>query len=193
MNVLEKELEDLVYDCLKNNKASLLSDRGLWPVKRYSIFERQLDLGAYGRLDMVGFGYNPFNHETGEDKTLRVGIFEFKKGEINYSTFIQAIRYCKGIEQYVNSRYDYLNIEFKIYLIGTSICHSDFCYLPDFLNNLSIYTTHIDLEKGIVFKSEEQYSLPEASLPKPNLKLESVIKRHILHEIKEKVHSELPF
>lgn len=165
MNILEKELEDIIYDTIKQKDGlKKLYNRGLWGIGRYDIFARQSNLGDYGRLDMVGFKF--YKETDGESycKTLKIGVFELKKGEINASTFFQAVRYCKGIEKYVDEYYSdlNLNLEFEIVLIGTSICKKgDFIYLADFMDNLTLYTTKISLDKGITFHTERGYCLTD--------------------------------
>jgi len=167
MNILEKELEEIIYETIKQKDGlNKLYERGLWSIKKYDVFARQSNLGDYGRLDMVGFKFYKETDGYSYIKTLRVGVFELKKGEINASTFFQAIRYCKGIEKYIDYHYKGidLNLEFEIALIGTSICKKgDFIYLPDYMNNLALYTTKLSLDQGITFHTERGYCLTDAN------------------------------
>jgi len=186
MNILEKELEDLVFETLQSGKVDLLVKRGLRNIGKFSVISRQLALGDYGRLDMVGFNYDTHNQTIGR-KRLEVGIFELKKGEINFETLKQAMRYCKGIQHYLDDTMPIFDIDFTITLIGTSICKSDFVYLADYMDMLTIYTTKLDLEKGITFQKESHYKIIKAKLPTENSQVENSIKRMILNKIKTKV------
>ena len=195
MNILEKELEDLIYGCIQEDKVSLLRERGLRVVGKYEVFKRQADLGGYGRLDFVGFNFHASNQSFGCRKSLKVGVFEIKKGEINIDTYLQAIRYCKGIEHYIDEKYDWIDPDFEVCLIGTSISKDDFSYLPDYIDNLHIYTTKIDLEKGITFKLERGYRLSQPKLPIGDSQFEGMLfdymKKKTKHYLLQSEH--LPF
>lgn len=187
MNVLEKEIEDLIYDSLKQGKSKILVDRGLRPICWFDTFKRQLDLGDYGRLDLVGFRYEHIDVD-GDKKVLNIGVFEIKKGEVNNDTYIQAIRYCKGLQHYIGDKYPCLTLTFKIILIGTSVSKSDFVYLTDFTPNLSIYTTRIDLEKGVTFKLEQAYYNTKSRPIKGDEVFESEFKKYVKKKIYEHVN-----
>lgn len=194
MNILEKELEDLIYGCLNNDKISLLRERGLGCVSRYDVFKRQADLGSYGRLDFVGFRFNASEQITTYIKSIHVGVFEIKKGEINIDTYLQAARYCTGIRDYIEKRHNWIEASFNIYLIGTSISKDEFSYLPDLVDNLSVYTTSIDLEKGIIFKNENGYRIRDAKLPIEDKEFEATFYEYMKNKTKENfLQSELPF
>jgi hypothetical protein len=111
---------------------------------------------------------------------------EIKKDEINIDSYLQAIRYCKGVEQMF--KHTPINVTFEICLLGSSICTSEFCYLPDFVENLYLYTIRLDLEKGINFRRECRYSIPDAYLPNNN-SYKKVISKYIKGEIYNKVHN----
>lgn len=193
MNILEKDIEDLVFDSLKLNKKDLLIKRGFWSLNKYEIFDRQLDLGSYGRLDMIGIGYNRHHQEIGSKKTLKIGVFELKKAEINLSTYMQAARYCKGLQRLVEDQFPDYFLEFEVILIGTSIDTKaeGFIYLPDLISNLSIYTVKLDLENGITFKSESGYKLSNEIIPKAKCGLLKNIKSLLLSQTKNYVYQDL--
>ena len=160
MIISEKDIEDLIVKCIKNGDSHKLHERGLDGLYHYDKFFRQFDLGDYGRLDLAAVKYDPCDQSKYCQKKLNVVVIEIKKGEINIGAFLQAIRYCKGIEHLLD-RYN-LDVNFKIKLIGTSVCKSDFVYLPDFFYSLDIYTVHLDLDTGITFKNERGYHLTNA-------------------------------
>lgn len=185
MEFSEKKIEDLIYNAIKSGKVDELNKRGLYGINNYKFFCRQLFLGEYGRLDLVGLNYR---HTPGwfqeENKVLEVGVFEIKKGEIDIKAFIQAIRYCKAISHYCNAFP--FSVEFKIFLIGTDISKDDFCYMGDIINNVYIYSVSLDLELGITFKRECGYNLTIANF-KPQLDVEFSIKKMIKDVIRKDV------
>lgn len=158
MNILEYEIEDLISENLQTSEGkNLLYKRGLRFVDIYDKFYRQIKLGNYGRLDLAGVRYNH------SDRSYNVSVIEIKKDEININTMLQAIRYCRGIDS-IFSKYEF-EINFQIFLIGKSVCNDDFCYIPDFIQNISFYTYKIDLQNGLSFKNEYGYKLTCENLP----------------------------
>lgn len=151
MTFLEKNLEEIVFNASTDD----LRTRGLNVYgKRY----RQLHIGNYGIADIVTF------HRDSIKKEILITVYEFKKDEVNMSTFEQALRYVKGIQSYLYKRdivsyfYGY-HINFNIVLVGASIdlCGS-FQFLPDIFENVKIikYTYEFD---GINFTEEAFYTL----------------------------------
>ena len=157
MNFLEKDLEDIVF----NTDTDLLQKRGLdIHGKRY----RQLRIGNYGIADIVTVKkVSQPVFRNGEllfmDRTLKIEVYELKQNEISINTFMQAIRYCAGINDYISRfRNKIFEIDFSICLIGRSLTGGDFCYTPDFLHNLRMFTYDYDFD-GIVFNQEDGYYL----------------------------------
>jgi hypothetical protein len=162
MNILEKEIEDVLFETLTSNH-SLLQQRGLFmpPTAEYA---RQIDLGTYGKPDIVGFTIHP--KEEGY-RRIDVIIYELKKEDVNVGTLMQACRYKKGIEEYLDHRGvkdAYLHT--RVCLIGKTIeKRSDWVYILPFLENVSVYTYSIDLIKGIRFTSSSNFSQVEPKFP----------------------------
>lgn len=152
MDISEKNIEDLIYENLTPDNVHLLAERGL-PFDEMNCFERQVNLGPYGILDLIGLNY----YRSGKEKILEVFIIEIKKGEINIETYIQAIRYCKGIQVLLSKTC--LTLKFNQILIGTSIKKNDFIYLTDINEDVSFYIMKLSLEKGIYFNRENGYRI----------------------------------
>lgn len=149
MNVLEKEIEDIIWEA----SGIQLIERGL-EVKLGSLKWRQLHLGSYGIADMVTVRLvKRVDKLNGNTWVLLVDVFELKKEEINVNTYLQALEYCKGLERFFSTINTISHTcEFKIILIGKKIdTSSSFCYMADFCSNLDLYTYKIDLEKGVRF------------------------------------------
>lgn len=164
MNFLEKDLEQIIFE----TPNTLLNERG------YRICgkkHRQLKIGNYGIADIVtatrALCPATFVHN------LVIEIHEFKKDEINLNTFMQAIKYCKGISHYLELREFYMPYQIRISLCGKSIddC-SEFIYLPDLISgdsdfdfdgkivSVSLYTYSYDFN-GISFREHSNYGLIE--------------------------------
>lgn len=158
MELLEKELEDMLWDNLNSEEGmKKLENRGLLFPKTGKYF-RQLNLQKYGIADIVSF--KRMNIE-GEN-VLAVTVIELKRDYINANTFDQAIRYCKGIQHYVRSvRNKKINLIFRVILIGKEIDSDDsFCFLDEIISSerfiLVNMTYKLSLE-GITFKRETGY------------------------------------
>lgn len=153
MNILEKEIEDVIYELIEEKPDELIF-RGL-DVRTDMRYRRQFDVGSYGIADMVGYRLY-------KGRMAEVVIYELKKDNVTFKTFSQALGYAKGIEQ----MYKDFDIMFSFVLIGKRLDMSDsLCYAPDFINNLSIYTYSIDLSKGIRFNKEHRYVQSRHSFP----------------------------
>lgn len=156
MNFLEKDLEDIIYDT--PNK--LLRSRGL---KINGKKFRQIKLGNYGILDLLTVKYcKSSNH-------IVITVFELKKDIVNINTFLQAVRYVKGLQRYIKkSKYSTKNFRYNIVLVGSEVNqNSDFIYLPDLLSNNCNLPVSLSLENyyfkynvdGIKFINEKGYNL----------------------------------
>ncbi|OYY99544.1 MAG: hypothetical protein B7Y37_13720 [Sphingobacteriia bacterium 28-36-52] len=158
MNVLEKELEDILFEHI--DSFEVLYERGFehYCQRKY----RQVNLGDYGVADIIGI--NDFESEV--HREIVVNIYELKKEEISVTTFLQAIRYAKALKILLENSIKDAEFHYNIILIGKRISiSSDFVYLPDFYENLHIYTYKIDFNKGIYFNKEEGYKLTNGKIP----------------------------
>lgn len=189
MDFTEKEIEDLLYDLLKKGDVELLYDKGISEAKKYLFLKKQVDLNHYGRLDILGISYIPRPNYC--KKILEIGIFEIKKGEINKETLFQAIRYCKGIENYFKFHKIKFDLKFEIFLIGKSICQSEFCYISDIIPNIYCYTFDIDFINGITFNKEENYYLTDINFPL-HKKIHTSVGEMIKNEIRSQVNYVFP-
>lgn len=191
MEISEKKIEDLIVECISNGRLDKLRDRGLEDIYHYDRFYRQFNLGGYGRLDLVGMRYRHEPNSYGCEKYLDILLIEVKKGEINVQTFLQSLRYCKGIEVLLRKYNLKPNIE--ICLIGTSVCNDDFVYASDFISNLSIYTLNLCLDNGISFKKESNYSLIGEKSPIVSEATTADITKYIRDKVKSSRINYLPF
>ena len=155
MEFLEKDLEDIIWDAPSDE----LLKRGLYIKGK---IRRQVKVGSYGIADIVSIEKQSEIHPICGiiDQTVVITVFELKKQVCDVSALMQAARYATGIEQYLNKRklFGDVSVVFRIVLIGKSICKSDFCYLPSFMDNLHVYTYKYTFS-GIEFKSEYGYVL----------------------------------
>lgn len=191
MQFSEKAIEDLIVNALESGEGDKLIKRGFYSLSGCHLLFRQFNLGDYGRLDLATVAYNTEDQEIGAWKRIRINVIEIKKGEVNYSTFIQAIRYCKGIEKLLEVYH--ITPLFYITLIGTSMCQSDFCYLPDFFDNLSIYTISLNLDTGIKFKTEHDYEIKNSKVPYVSVENIHSLRSHMISQTRKKVLQDNPF
>jgi hypothetical protein len=143
MDILEKELEDLFYHTLTEDE-TLLCERGLYIYKKPDIVKRQLHIGKYGRADIVTLErslWNPYQKRI-EDQA-RIKIFEFKKGEINGDTLIQACTYLAGIKDWVdkNDKLMSTDLRYEIILVGRTIDLGDWIFLSHLHNHIDTCLT----------------------------------------------------
>lgn len=153
MNILEKEIEDVIWGALHNNNIEL-NKRGFRSSSTH--FIRQFNLGEYGIADIVGYKI------LDDGRGIEWEIIELKKDNVDMKTFLQALSYYKALDK-ISNEYEWCNIEIR--LIGKSIdMSSSFCYMSDFFYNVDIYTYEIDLINGIKFKSQDGYCLNKENL-----------------------------
>lgn len=161
MNILEKEIEDLIWHGI-TNELGILNQKGLNINKEYR-YLRQVDLGSYGRPDIVGFN---FDLKYDGCRKVNIHLIEIKKEEVNENTFTQALRYCTGINRLISSSLKGCSVSFKIDLIGKYIAgYSDFIYLPNLFRSVGLYTYHIGFNEGLFFKEHKGYHLKDESFP----------------------------
>lgn len=117
MQISEKELEDYIFEDLTHNSGTGLRSRGLKTYHSALLYDdkvhrckwlRQVELGPYGRADIVGF-YRI-------KQTIFIEIFELKIVPIEVADLEQICRYQKAVEDYFGGRFD---LEFRLYLVGT--------------------------------------------------------------------------
>jgi len=155
MEFLEKDLEEIIFNATKDQ----LFDADM-PLlgKRF----RQVRLGCYGVCDIL--------HVYRDDENvLTFEVLELKKEKIGISAFLQAVKYIKGIQQYLkkvkNRRPE--NYNYEITLVGRSVDTSgSFIFLPDIVSNcipqfrINLFTYKYGFD-GIYFVLHDGYELTE--------------------------------
>lgn len=145
MDFLEKDLEDIIFE----TDSSILDMAGL------EVFDnklRQVIIGNYGVCDLISWYKIDSN-------TIHIQVFELKKGEININTYLQVIRYAKGLISYLKQRNVSFTYYISIILIGRTIDLSNsFVYIPEFNRNVQFYTYEYKIN-GLYFKKSSNYTL----------------------------------
>lgn len=162
MKFLEKDLEQIIWDADKE----VLSERGLHLDGK---LKRQLKIGNYGIADLIHFK-RPISYY--DKKTMRrynienglIEVIELKNEKISVSAFMQAVKYLKGIKNYLEKRnFNDCQYCYKITLIGRDLdMDSSLCYLPDVICNEEISVNIITYDynvNGIEFKNRFGYEL----------------------------------
>jgi hypothetical protein len=176
MEFLEKNLEDIIFETANNE----LNNRGLYIFgKKF----RQLKIGNYGVCDIMtcdinrepdGCCNNDGNCNECKGKVcikvkgIDIKVLELKQSKIGVSAFLQGIRYCKGVLDYLEKRkFDLDKIRLNLILIGRDIDKSsDFIYISDVINqygsgysfDLEYYLYKYEFD-GIKFEQISGYSL----------------------------------
>jgi hypothetical protein len=188
MNVLEKEIEDMIWQGLIEDRP-LLRKKGLWVWDKASYY-RQVDFGSYGICDIIGIQVNP--KEMGS-RYMSAHIMEIKKEEINSATLFQAIRYAKAVKRIIEIKLKNTTCECGITLIGKTIDKkSEFVYLPDVINNIALYTYKLDFKQGILFQRECDYHVTNESFPDYS-EFNYAFINMVAAQIKRKEAEDLPF
>ncbi|GAB3988031.1 hypothetical protein GCM10028807_09740 [Spirosoma daeguense] len=118
MDLLEKDLEDMVYNASKSESGrAFLAERGL---DIYGTLFRQVGLGSYGIADLVTISYNPNKLPNGA-RECRIDIYELKKGVVTIDALGQALRYKEAIEHFLSESPLKFIFYYGIHLIGDSI------------------------------------------------------------------------
>lgn len=155
MDFLERDLEEIIME----TNSEILKKRGL-PIQGYR--KQQLNIGKYGRSDIVTFyKKKDVDFVYGGVSYVIITIYELKKDNISMSSLLQAIRYAKGIDDYLKTREVEFYWEFRFVLIGKEIkINSDFVFITDVIDNVSFYTYNMNID-GLYFKEVLNYSLIE--------------------------------
>lgn len=149
MNILEKDIEQLIWDGYHKDPATL-KDKGL--ELKGKMF-RQVNLLDYGIIDLMVVEL--VRSASGKSKYINIEILELKKDAIDVTAVMQAYRYVTGIQNLFLYEYDLENhmTEISVSVIGNTFnSNGDF---PFFVNNksydLNLYTYSLDFEHGLRF------------------------------------------
>lgn len=159
MKFLEQDLEQIIWEADKEQ----LEERGLYlPGKLL----RQFKIGNYGIADLINIEKQ---YDGPNNPYLNIQIIELKQDKVGISAFLQAIRYARGIQRYLEERRFY-NYKLSIILIGASLDDNGaFCFIPDligndfesngdYLNSIRFLTYNYAID-GIFFREHSGYKL----------------------------------
>lgn len=159
MKFLEQDLEQIIWEADKEQ----LEERGLYlPGKLL----RQFKIGNYGIADLINIEKQ---YDGPNNPYLNIQIIELKQDKVGISAFLQAIRYAKGIQRYLELR-NFTDYRLSIILIGSGIDKGgSVCFLPDligcyteyktnYITTLKYYTYEYKFD-GVYFNEESGYKL----------------------------------
>lgn len=174
MNILEKDIEDIIYGVANSDDQYLLAERGLDLLADVGdcITLRQHRLGNYGIMDIVFIGYCPY------DKEFMIDVLELKKDAIDYNTLDQAFKYKRGIEQYMKTAFPNAKYAVRTHLIGKHINleTSSICYVPNIIPEFKLYIYKLDFKNGLQFEEIEDYCLSNPGFNKMTTEISSKIR-----------------
>lgn len=175
MNILEQELEELIFSAIECGEFKNLRERGL-PIYDEFHYVEQLCLGNYGRADIVGFHTDGSSRTPEGKRIVLVQIYELKKEQVDYKTFLQAVRYAKGITEMALHESLPYEFKFSFHLIGKSIDTNTPCiYLADFQAAVNFYTYSLSLNKGLTFNQKNGYKLSESGFTEGSAVIKDIL------------------
>src|SRR5690606_1354564 len=118
MKIIEKELEEFLFDNLNRNRYEYLRSIGfrINNLDKFN-FYRQTYLGSYGISDILGLKIYSDKNQYGKNYAEYM-IIELKEGPITEKSVIQLLRYNGAIESALHM-YDILPCD--LILIGSSV------------------------------------------------------------------------
>ena len=158
MNFLEKDLEQIIWES-DNEK---LQTKGLEICgKKY----RQLRIGNYGIADLVTVKRRMFHSCL---PYIEITVYELKKEKVGIGAFLQSLKYCKGIQTYLEEKRPNIDFCLKIVLVSKEVDKSgNFIFLTDLvkkdytyggIQGIDFYSFSYEID-GIIFKKEYGYNL----------------------------------
>lgn len=131
MKILEKELEDAIYDATDEQ----LQQHGLSDVVGTGIIRRfrQTNLGSEaGRSDLIFVTRQHFSHKCGS--VMRINIIELKREKFGIEALLQAIRYAYAVQSYMLYR-KFKQYDIRITVIGEAFEeNNNFMFIPHIIN-----------------------------------------------------------
>lgn len=149
MDFLEKDLEEILHSANQKD----IQTRGLWDFEYTRIF-RQVELGNYGRADLITFLRNrKYAH--------KVTVYELKNLTVDAAAYWQLVRYMKAVKTFLISWGCHNNVQVSGVLIGRKVdTKSDVCYIPDVNPSVNIFTYDYHLG-GMYFQEASDYNLTD--------------------------------
>jgi hypothetical protein len=186
MELIEKDLEDMIYDACKSKEGmQFLNERGL-PIsgKVY----RQVNIGNYGIADLITVTYSHrYWNEVFLENTIRarhffIDIYELKRDKVGIAALLQVCRYRVGLEYLFLRRFKNIQTTFEVrlHLIGSGVeTGTDFLYLTEQVQALHLHTYRFQFD-GLHFESVSTSGWSQNDDGKPQ---ELTITRHFLREL----------
>ena len=178
MDILEKELEDMLFNAIDSEEFELLEDRGL-TLDSEMTYGRQVHLRDAGVADIVGFK----TIEKENEFKVSITVIELKRNKLSIEAFAQANRYLYYIKEMIDSFFSAplesrkdLIIESNIVLIGSGST-KDIKELANTIpDKLSAYEYRFSLLNGCEFTNVDEFWIYENEIESlDNIELFSTI------------------
>lgn len=166
MEFLEKDLETIIFESDKDK----LLQHGL---NIHGKLFRQFRIANYGTSDLIEVSRPYYDKYLKVKIKGKITIYELKQNKLNIDTFMQALRYLKGIKSYLKMRGKDRLFDYEIVLIGKTVeTKSSFIFLEELFwatdeqsiveldsqISYSLYTYYYELD-GLKFNSVYGYDL----------------------------------
>ncbi len=153
--MLEKEIEDIIYDGIRESPEEMKS-RGFHLPENSKVY-RQVNLGDYGIADLIVVGKST---DEKEGNLLDIRIYELKREHVNYADLAQITKYMGGIHFWLESIEELTDeiIELKIRITGYLVAPASKLGLTHWLgDDIQILTVSFSAFTGVKFISESNY------------------------------------
>ena len=178
MDILEKELEDMLFNAIDAEEFKLLENRGL-ALDSEMTYGRQVHLRDAGVADIIGFK----TIETETEFKVAITVIELKRNKLSIEAFAQANRYLYYIEEMLDgffsapleSRKDFI-IESNIVLIGSGTTKDIKELANTFSDKFSAYEYRFSLLHGCEFSNVDEFWIYENEIEAlDNIELFSIL------------------
>lgn len=119
MEFLEKTLEDIIWDAIRDGESSRLVEKGLSFLESTQYTYRQFRIDGAGVADLISFKVKRVKYANEDWHYFITGhVIELKKGEIDVNAAIQVNRYVQYLKELL-SIYDDVTVNVIPVLIGS--------------------------------------------------------------------------
>ena len=204
MNILERELEDMVY-------AALTGATRVSPVERGLPFSgqpnamvvhrciRQFQFPPYGVIDILLVDAEVYD-DAPVFASIVVHVVELKRGKLGYQELGQISRYVYAIKRLlshsnlnrVHRGEGTVGISVMGYLIGSEIdTSSDFVYLLSQVQGIDAFTYSLDFDQGMLFQQVDKSNWRRSGESLADSELARLV-REAADDVFKKAHTVFP-
>ncbi|MEJ7610649.1 MAG: hypothetical protein WKF88_05655 [Ferruginibacter sp.] len=149
----EKHFEDILFGLIQTREGvEKLKARGFdIEYEPFSVYYRQLNMGAYGIPDIVRVFFNSYS--------INIDVIELKITDFNISQLLQLGRYLSGVNHFIRDAHSLTDsgriITVRGFLMVAEFdSNNDYSWLSGMLRNeVCLYSTHYNID-GLKFEKQ---------------------------------------